>query len=98
MWRSNDPDEDREALKAIARLAVDFADVNGIPAEVLYGEGPTDGAGLIPLLTEVFFLGRACGARAVITTVTETELPEPRLGMPMRLGLRKLSDDERRVH
>jgi hypothetical protein len=93
MWRSDDPDTDREAVKTIAKLAVDFADVNELPPAVVYGEGPTDPNGLIPLLTAVFHLGRACGARGVYAEITDQEamLPEPRLGRPISLRLRKMA-------
>lgn len=74
-WRSDDPAQDEETLKRLARLAVDFADVNELGPDVLFGEGPDDPAGLIPLLREVFFLGRACGARAVSHMVEGTPIP-----------------------
>lgn len=75
-WRSDDPAQDEATIKRLARLAVDFADVNGLGPGVLYGEGPDDPAGLVPLLREAFFLGRACGARAFAHAAMGTPIPQ----------------------
>lgn len=75
MWRSDDPTVDAGTIKRLSRLAVKFADANALPAWVVYGENESDPAGLIRLLTEVFFVGRACGARAVSHLLDGSPIP-----------------------
>jgi hypothetical protein len=95
-WRSDDPAQDEVTLKRLAKLAVDFADVNGLGPDVLYGEGPDDPSGLVPLLREVFFLGRACGARAVAHVVDGTPIPDHTPRAPYDVSLEPIG--RRLVH
>lgn len=85
MWRSDDPGADAVTVRRIARLAVDWADQNGLEPALVFGDGPFDPNGLIGLLSEVFFLGRACGARAVAHVMEGTEIPAETPSGPYRV-------------
>jgi hypothetical protein len=74
-WRSDDPEQDEETIKRLAKLAVDFADVNGLGPDVLHGAGPADPASLIGVIREAFFVGRAAGARAVAAMASGSAIP-----------------------
>lgn len=75
-WRSDDPRTDEATIARLSRLAVDFAEVNGLGPDVLYGGGPADPSSLVGLVREVFFVGRAAGARGVAHAVAGTPVPD----------------------
>ena len=76
MWRSDDPEQDEATIKRLARLAVDFAEVNELPPDVLYGNGPADPTSLVGLVREAFFIGRAAGARAIAAIASDEPIPD----------------------
>lgn len=63
-WRSDDPDEDEATLAHLAELAVEYADRHGLADE-----------DLVPLIVEAFYVGRACGARAISHLLAGKPIP-----------------------